>query len=270
MSSKIAFIVEGFQEVRLFEGFRALFNDQIEIIPYPVGRNLHTIPLLNQLYDEIQTDDDVDFIEHFCSYAKKYCSDPNRKEFVKDFNYDELKSKDFSEVYLLFDLENHHPEYKRDIQKLLSFFSNETEQGKLYLSYPMIEATVDIGLCSECKKECTIPKCSNVDYKKIVKTRSKLTEQDVVNPNRFTYSKEMIERNQAAIVSEYFERIKCLHDNKISSREIKSIEPYNIFVKQLDVHGCEADKVTSVSGLVNLITNYFEYSKIEELLNTVN
>ncbi len=266
MSSKIAFIVEGFQEFRFLEGFRSMFSDQIEIIPYPVGRNLHAITLLNQLYDEVQSDDDIDFIEHFCSLAKKYCQDPTRMTFVESFDYAKLRSEDFSEVYLLFDLDNHDPQYKDDIKKVLNFFNNETEQGKLYLSYPMIESTVDIGLCHECAQACLIEKCYNVDYKKIVGSRSSLATKDEQYEEKITFQKELIQLNQGRIMKEYFQRIKCLFNGQLSNEDMKALDPINIFIKQLEVHAHDVNKVMSISGLVNLITNYFEYAKIKELI----
>ena len=53
-----------------------------------------------------------------------------------------LYSKDdFSQIYLFFDYDGHATEADDDqIEELLKLFDNETENGKLYISYPMIEA----------------------------------------------------------------------------------------------------------------------------------
>lgn len=64
-------------------------------------------------------------------------------------------ARDFSEVYLFFDYDAHNDnlpqEYKnKDIVKeLLDTFNNETENGKLYISYPMIESLREINSKSE-------------------------------------------------------------------------------------------------------------------------
>lgn len=49
-----------------------------------------------------------------------------------------------AETYLFFDYDGHAPEaHDEEIQKMLKIFDNETEQGKLYISYPMLEALRD-------------------------------------------------------------------------------------------------------------------------------
>ena len=55
------------------------------------------------------------------------------------------RSDQFSEIYLLFDYDFHDvnrapKELNGQLSYLLSFFSEETEHGKLYVNYPMIEA----------------------------------------------------------------------------------------------------------------------------------
>ncbi|SMM99714.1 hypothetical protein SPONN_898 [uncultured Candidatus Thioglobus sp.] len=51
---------------------------------------------------------------------------------------------DIARIYLFFDYDGHAPEANDEvIQKMLEIFDNETEQGKLYISYPMLEALRD-------------------------------------------------------------------------------------------------------------------------------
>lgn len=54
-------------------------------------------------------------------------------------------SDDVSEIYLFFDLDPQDPRIRlekqlRRVEEQLDFFDNETTNGKLYISYPMIEA----------------------------------------------------------------------------------------------------------------------------------
>jgi hypothetical protein len=77
-------------------------------------------------------------------------------------NRDDLKDLDrnnIAEIHLFFDFEGHLPEKTLDahcdiIYKMLSFFDEETDQGKLWLSYPMAEALKhtykDITKCFDC------------------------------------------------------------------------------------------------------------------------
>jgi hypothetical protein len=67
--------------------------------------------------------------------------------FLKSFDQqgilkDKLK-RDFRAIYLFVDLDGHDPlanRYLECLPKMLSIFDNETENGKLYVSYPMVES----------------------------------------------------------------------------------------------------------------------------------
>lgn len=82
-----------------------------------------------------------------------------------------FRSPQFSEIYLFFDYDFHNTQLSLEdinmrLGKMLSFFSEETENGKLYINYPMIESirytkelpdaeyinyTVERRLCSDFK-----------------------------------------------------------------------------------------------------------------------
>lgn len=54
-------------------------------------------------------------------------------------------SAEFSEIYLFFDYDFHNVNYPLDelnsrLEEMLSLFDNETENGKLYINYPMVES----------------------------------------------------------------------------------------------------------------------------------
>ncbi|MCD8386842.1 MAG: hypothetical protein LUD17_08120 [Bacteroidales bacterium] len=55
------------------------------------------------------------------------------------------KASDFSETYLFFDYDFHHSqltiaEINRQLKEMLEYFNEETENGKLYINYPMVES----------------------------------------------------------------------------------------------------------------------------------
>lgn len=65
-----------------------------------------------------------------------------------------LSRDDFSEVYLFFDYDGHQNNLGESddsdaLEQMLISFDNETENGKLYISYPMVEALRDfkVGVC---------------------------------------------------------------------------------------------------------------------------
>lgn len=85
-----------------------------------------------QLYRAIKNDDGypIDLV----SLLKERTVE--NAEILKDYTRDS-----FAYIYLFFDYDGHSTLADDDkITEMLSFFSDETEEGKLYISYPMVEA----------------------------------------------------------------------------------------------------------------------------------
>ena len=88
---------------------------------------------------------------------------PKNKEILKDFT-----RNDFAEIYMFFDYDGHSSlADDNKLKELLEFFKEETDKGKLYVSYPMVESLKHIydfedfrDLSVKCKE--------NVSYKNIV------------------------------------------------------------------------------------------------------
>lgn len=64
---------------------------------------------------------------------------------VGDNTLDGIKSSDFSEIYLFFDYDFQNSQLPLDeinhrVDEMLSLFNEETDSGKLYINYPMIES----------------------------------------------------------------------------------------------------------------------------------
>lgn len=106
-----------------------------------------------------------------------------------------LTDKDFADIYLFFDYDGHATNASDDVvADMLAFFDEETEFGKLYVSYPMVEALRHYpdsktfhNLAVKCKRgrcgrhrECAdIKECSaEKHYKKQV---SQECRRDLVN-----------------------------------------------------------------------------------------
>lgn len=52
------------------------------------------------------------------------------------YTYNKLKTGGFLDVYLIFDFDFQAPQYSQEkVLKMVNFFNNETEQGKLYINY---------------------------------------------------------------------------------------------------------------------------------------
>lgn len=88
---------------------------------------------------------------------------PQNKEVLKDFDRD-----DFAEIYLFFDYDGHSTLANDTyLEEMLDLFNEETETGKLLISYPMVESLkhlsnkIDFKLLKVNAKE-------NIKYKKVV------------------------------------------------------------------------------------------------------
>ena len=84
-----------------------------------------------QLYKSLEKEDfDFDMVE-----LLKERSEENA-ELLKDYT-----RNSFAYIYLFFDYDAHSTLANDDkIKEMLKFFDNETENGLLYISYPMLEA----------------------------------------------------------------------------------------------------------------------------------
>lgn len=113
------------------------------------------------LYDEMSKDRDLDIIELIREKAKL------KKDIA---TYEKLTMGGFDEVYLIFDYDFHAPQYSFEkILEMAEFFDNETENGKLYINYPMMESFKHFkSIPDEDFNNYKISKEECLKYKKIV------------------------------------------------------------------------------------------------------
>ena len=144
MNKRIAIVCEGeSRELKYWENIRSIFflSNEYTIIPLPAGQNLY------MLWKTMRDDEfETDVIE-----VLRESHDECRKRL------EGIRRDEFQEVFLFFDYDPHQNNLSRDdadcedvLRQMLDVFDNETENGKLYLSYPMIEAIRDYlpGGCS--------------------------------------------------------------------------------------------------------------------------
>ncbi len=87
---------------------------------------------IHVLYQELNEDSSLNILDLVMEKAK------NEKD---EKSYNMLCNTKFGEIYLIFDLDPQDEKYDENkIQEMLNLFDNETEHGKLYINYPMIES----------------------------------------------------------------------------------------------------------------------------------
>lgn len=191
-------------------------------------------------------------------------------EILKDYTRDS-----FAYVYLFFDYDGHSTLANDDkISEMLSFFSDETENGKLYISYPMVEAIRHFRdlesfkyLTVKCKRaNCPyIKECEKKDnclkephYKRFSVTDSRPQLSNVNSYNKDVW-KELITAHICKanyLVNEIFELPNYL------------ISQDSIFTSQLEKyisHKCPAVAVLSAFPLYVL-----DYYGVENTIKKLN
>lgn len=255
----IAIIVEGEnRELGYFKNISSLFfpPEKILLVCLPAGENIY------MLWKRLNADNfETDIIEVLreCSAIAK----------------DELKNytrQDFQEVYLFFDLDSHQNNLKEGedpdaiLEKMLETFDNETENGKLYISYPMCEALRDIQK-STCKSSyrCLLDIADISKYKKLSATYSK-----------FTSVKKYTVETWEMIIAIFLIRCQCLFhvgDTDHAYHWYKQcVTTANIFEnEQILIH--ESRKVFVLSAFPEFLVDYFKeefWGKPDEFLSTVS
>ncbi len=214
MSNNILFVFEGAStEVQIIENLQNHFINENVSVHCVYGGEIY------QIFKKIQDDDDLDTF----SLLKERSAE--NEDVLKDYNRD-----DFAEIYLFFDYDGHSRIADDEkLKELLAFFDEETEKGKLYISYPMVESLKHIisdvdfqNSCIECKE--------NIKYKKIVSDEAQKHLIDFTN-----YKVEIWKE----LISLHLKKMNYLCINKFtlpeklfaqleifSNQEIKYINPY--------------------------------------------
>ncbi len=152
MLNKILFIFEGINtEIQIIKNLQKFFVNENTSVKCVFGGEIY------QIYKEIIADEDLDTFNLI-----KERSESNKK-ILADYN-----RSDFAEIYMFFDYDGHSTlaeDYK--LKELLSFFKEETDRGKLYISYPMVESLKHICDINDFKN-LVVDCYENISYKSLV------------------------------------------------------------------------------------------------------
>lgn len=84
-----------------------------------------------ELYDKVFKDNDEENIDLMTQLRSR----------ETDIQKKEIFDQDYTDVILIFDLDPHDSRYDKDkLLRMQNYFNESTENGKLYLNYPMLEA----------------------------------------------------------------------------------------------------------------------------------
>ena len=259
MNKQIAVVVEGDRtEIGYWKAIeRAFFsNEQIQVIRLPFGKNLY------MLWKKMQEDDfETDIIE----VIKERFKEVGKK--LEPYNRD-----DFQEVYLFFDYDPHqhnlddygeHPE--EVIAQMLQAFDNETENGKLYISYPMSEALRDItDMSCVPNSHCLI----SIDELKQQSYKSLSGEK-----NQFNYFRSYTEQIWDMILAIFLKRCACLfkceEDSELLAWFKSRITPDFVYRREREIFTTRG-RVFVLSAFPEFLLDYFQPARFENSMRLVS
>jgi len=239
MANNILFVFEGEKtERQITKNLTQFFLNENTIITCAYCSTIY------QVYKEISADEDLDTF----SLLK------NRKQnevILEPYSID-----DFAEIYMFFDYDGHDPiADDAKLKELLTFFNEETDKGKLFISYPMIESLKhieDYNSFKDLKVGCKV----NIYYKRLV---SQTCLKGIYNLT--TYTHEIWKK----LIDAHLKKMNYVVNHAYALPE-DLISQLEIFEKQLEKY----IEVDSTVGVLNsfpvFLHNYYGNEKLKGLI----
>lgn len=238
MSNKILFVFEGARtEGQIILHLQNFFLKEDTTIKCVYGAEIY------QIYKEISADNDLD------SFNLLKERSIENKTILENYS-----REDFAEIYMFFDYDGHSSLADDDrLKELLDFFDEETDKGKLYISYPMVEALKHIcdyntfkDLAVNCKE--------NIGYKQIV-AKDSIKEFINFNSYQFPIWKQLI--------NIHLKKMNYIVNGSFSlSNELYS--QLLIFSKQLEKYILPYSKVAVLSAFPIFLNDYYGCEEIKK------
>ena len=252
--NKTAFIVEGHREEKILNRIVKSLPDKTILdvtLILPSEMNIY------MLWKDIKDEPDIDII----SYLKE------KSEIIREV-LGKMNSDDFSEIYLFFDLDAQQDNIKYSnvielieiIKSMLTTFNNETDKGKLYISYPMCEAYSDYiaGTCKTFTKYC-YQNPFNKNYKNQVGNNNENAILTHLNIERIN-----------EIINCYIDRVNCLYDvdSEYDYEKVKDISPLDILDKQSIL--LKKELIMVLSAFPEFIIDFYKIDILNHMFPAMN
>ncbi|MGI2186667.1 hypothetical protein ACROAG_06605 [Shewanella oncorhynchi] len=169
----------------------------------------------------------------------------------------DIELSDVSQIYLFFDYDGHSSDARDDkLLEMLEFFDEETDKGKLYISYPMVEALRHLGDVAA-YRDLTSPISIGRAYKGISATEGCNTY------NSFIHLSE--EKWQLLNRANLMKANYLINDDYVLPTSLLS--SIDIFNKQNEMRA-DNDHIAVLSGFPLFLLDYYGVGQILMLTNT--
>jgi hypothetical protein len=243
VAETILLVFEGEKtEVRIFNKIKKLyFSDEKNTLVH-ASYNAE----IYQLFKAVNEDPFLDIVELLRQRSEKNAE-----------SLSGIKRVNVSQVYLFFDYDNQATDATDEkIQSMLEFFNEETENGKLFISYPMVEAVKHISRdIDSCLSTCAVP-LTVKKYKNLV---SKVTS--------FSDLRKTTRDDWNLITLKTIKKANCIvHDTpeKPEYNLFLDINQQIIFENQLEKF-IPYQKIAVLSGIPLFLVDYFGEKLYETL-----
>lgn len=258
----ILFVFEGEKrEPELFRSIETLFFKDKQNIVCSFGNNIY------ELYSELKALDNAGDIVSVM--RERYCG-------KKDSPFAGVgNSSAFSEIYLIFDYDFQNKniplaEMNRRISEMLELFDDETENGKLFINYPMVEAiryTKNLPDAECCNYTVSREQCQNASFKELADEFSDYKSLDflTLNSRRPATAKEIETRkhNWWMVNIQNVSKANLICNDSFSIPDNKdSISQRAVFSKQLEKFIGPSDIVSILSAFPLFLFDYFPTSSL--------
>ena len=253
----ILFVFEGKKrEPALFKTIEKLFFKDSQHIVCSFGNNIYE--LYQRLLDLDNSGDIVSVLREI------YAGRPD-SPFSEN-----MKSSDFSEIYLIFDydFQNRNISLEKmnaQLEEMLNIFSDETDNGKLYINYPMVEAIRYTERLPDTRFHTYAVSrrdCSEESFKNIADSFSDYKSLDflTLSTKRTPTEKEVNSRkeNWHMVKNQNVAKANYLCSGNLSMPESKEdISQRKIFAAQLQKFILPDDSVSILSAFPLFLFEYF-------------
>jgi len=239
MSNKILFVFEGVKTEKIIaDSFARCFPNKNLIVQCAYCTTIYN------LYNKISRDEDLDTF----SLLKEL---PNNKEALRLYN-----RNDFAEVYLFFDYDGHTSSASDEtLINILNFFNEETEHGRIFINYPMVESLKHYSHSIDFK-ELKVKAKENIKYKKIV---NRVCEKELIDFHFYT------KKIWTQLIELHLKKMNYVTNENYTLLS-EHYSQYDIFSKQLEKYISIDSTVAVLSSFPVFLFDYYGHDFICELL----
>ena len=242
MSNYILFVFEGeVREKQIFESLkRYFFNEGIRsILISAYCSNIYS------LYHKLDNDPDLELF-------------PLLKNNPRNSHLSGISRDDVSETYLFFDHDGHDTAAShKKLDTMLYLFSEETDHGKLYISYPMVEAIKHLN-DSTPFKDVVFQIHAGVSYKESVAKSGAPHYRNIPFLSHARWKK---------IVAEHCKKLNFLMTNEFEFPTSLTSQPAILSIQKVK-HIDTKNEVAVLSGFPIFIIDYYGCHKTAEMICT--